>query len=114
MNQSEYTQQQQNTNNTASSKPKWMLSPYLLVVLFSIVLSTWLIWLGVPCITSDHAVYHSPAVEFVTNGRMAIPCFKSLFPQTEDAFGCYPPLFQFMNSVSYSLTEVFPYNRIAR
>jgi hypothetical protein len=102
MNQPEYTQQQENTNDKASSKPTLMLNPYVVVFLFSVMLSTWLIWLGVPCITSDHAVYHSPAAEFVGNGRMAIPCFKSLFPQTEDAFGCYPPLFQFLLSGWYA------------
>ncbi len=98
MNQPEHTLQQ-----PTSSTTNRVLSPYPLILLFGIALFTWLIWLGVPCITSDHAVYHSPAVEFATNGRMAIPCFKSLFPQTEKAFGCYPPLFQFMLSGWYAV-----------
>ena len=74
------------------------LSPYLVVLIFGLILSTWLTWIGVPCITSDHAVYHSPAVELVTHGRLALPCFGTLMPQTEVAFGCYPPLFQLILS----------------
>ena len=70
--------------------------PYLVVLVLGIALATWLTWLGVPCLTLDHAVYHSPAVELVTHGRMAIPCFNTLFPQTDVAFGCYPPLFQLL------------------
>ena len=73
-----------------------VILPYGVVLVFGIALATWLTWIGVPCITPDHAVYHSPAVEWVTHGRMAIPCFATLFPQTETAFGCYPPLFQFL------------------
>ena len=70
--------------------------PYLVVLVLGIALATWLTWLGVPCLTLDHAVYHSPAVELATHGRMAIPCFNTLFPQTDVAFGCYPPLFQLL------------------
>lgn len=86
---------------SSSNQLSWV-RPYALVLLLGIVLAAWLTWLGIPCITSDHAVYHSPAVEFISNGRMAIPCFKTLFPQTENAFGCYPPLFQFLLSGWYA------------
>lgn len=79
------------------------LLPYVVVLVLGIALATWLTWIGVPCLTSDHAVYHSPAVELVAHGRMAIPCFNTLFPQTDVAFGCYPPLFQLLLSGWYYL-----------
>ncbi|HMO35811.1 MAG TPA: hypothetical protein PKA06_07205, partial [Gemmatales bacterium] len=44
--------------------------PSMLVLLVGLLQAAWLIAHGLPCITSDHAVYHSPAVEWITRGKL--------------------------------------------
>jgi hypothetical protein len=80
-----------------------IFAPYLIVLVAGVVEAAWLSWNGVPCLTSDHAVYHSPAVELATHGRLAIPGFGHLFPRTDVVFACYPPLYQLLLAGWYSI-----------
>jgi hypothetical protein len=76
--------------------PFRVFAPYWIVLFVGIAEAAWLTWNGIPCVTSDHSVYHSPAVELATHGRLAIPGFGHLFPRTDVVFACYPPLYQFL------------------
>jgi hypothetical protein len=91
---------------------------YLTVLLLGVAQAVWLTWIGVPCVTSDHAVYHSPAAELVEHGRLIIPGFGHLFPRTDVAFACYPPLYQFLVAgwyflFGFSLRTALAFNFVA-
>ncbi len=74
---------------------------YGIVLIVGIGLAVRLSSCGLPCPTSDDAVYRSPAAELVQNGTLAIPSMGSFLPRSATIFACYPPLYQLFLSGWY-------------
>jgi hypothetical protein len=74
---------------------------YGIVLALGLGLAVRLASCGLPCPTSDDAVYRSPAAEFVQNGRLAIPSMGSFLPRSAMIFACYPPVYQLLLSGWY-------------